>query len=89
MGNIQIESSNLGQMNYTVDMGNVSLQNSDISAGSISTDVGNITVDGKIDELYASSEIGSIEITTPEPKASKLNLECEIGSATVNGKAWK
>ena len=89
MGNIQIESSNLGQMNYEVDMGNVSLQNSDVSSGEIITDIGNITIDGNIDYLYASSEIGSIEITTPNPEKAHLKLECEIGSASVNGEAWK
>ena len=89
MGNIQIESSNLGQMNYEVDMGNVSLQNSDVSSGEIITDIGNITIDGNIDYLYASSEIGSIEITTPNPEKAHLKLECEIGSASVNGEVWK
>ena len=89
MGNIQIESSNLGQMNYEVDMGNVSIKDSDISTGEIVTDIGNITIDGNIDYLYASSEIGSIEITTPNPEKEHLKLECEIGSASVNGEAWK
>jgi len=89
MGNIQIESSNLGDMDYTVDMGNVSLQNSDVSSGEITTDIGNITIDGNIDYLYASSEIGSIEITTPNPEKAHLKLECEVGSASVNGEAWK
>ena len=89
MGNIQIESSNLGDAEYTVDMGNVSLQNSDISSGEIITDIGNITIDGDIDYLYASSEIGSIEITTPNPEKEHLKLECMIGSASVNGVAWE
>lgn len=87
-GNIDLKDCNLGNITVEADMGEIELENVDFENGKLSADMGNISVDGSFKELDAFCDMGSIDITTPNPNRDSMNLNVSLGSISVNGEKW-
>lgn len=87
-GSITAEDSNIGKLTIEADLGGIDIKNTDFTYGKLAADMGDITIDGSFEELDAYCDLGSIDITTPDPDRDKMNLDISLGSITVNGKNW-
>lgn len=91
MGSLDITGCAIDRIDADLDMGNIDISNTDISSADISLDMGELDLSGTLIEnrLTADLDMGSATLslagTDGGSQSYGFDLECDMGSITMNG----
>ncbi|MCR5775988.1 MAG: DUF4097 domain-containing protein [Lachnospiraceae bacterium] len=89
MGDLTITDLTSKEFGLNSDMGDVKLERCIIGTGEIDSDMGDLNLDVNFEDLYISSDMGDVDITTSSDlNTAKLNIDNDMGSSKVNGQKW-
>ncbi|MCM1172226.1 MAG: DUF4097 family beta strand repeat-containing protein [Clostridium sp.] len=87
MGSMDITGCVIGQIDADLDMGGIDILNTDISSADVSLDMGGLDMsDTHIeDRLTADLDMGNATISLTGNARCGFDLDCDMGSVTING----